>query len=200
MNQGGSSGSGTVAGSSSGGSSGSVGASGSGNAGSAGTGTGKVRAGASLNVLAPSGCALAAHYEDFPAVQGGHPVGATDKTTGVADGEPNEQGVATNVTCTLYGKAAPYTVGGGITIGGGAQQRILGFQSKLEPADSTGSVVLTLPGGVNYHGTCSFSAIHVDVDYKNVWGSMTCETLTGEANDVCAMGPSYFFFENCSAP
>ena len=175
------------------------GSSGSAQGGSGGAASGQVRGGASINVLAPGGCSLSARYEDFPSVAGGHPVTATDKSAGVAAGDQDADGVAADVSCALLGKS-PYTVGGSIKLGGGAQQRLLSFQSKLDPAGSTGSLVLELPGGVSYHGVCSFSPVNVDASFQNVWGTVSCEMLTGDAQDVCALGPSYFFFENCAVP
>jgi hypothetical protein len=135
-------------------------------------------------------------------VAGGHPVTSTDKSKSIAVGERDADGVAAKLTCQRSGLNPPYTIDGSITLGYGKNQRLLSFQAKMAAGSTTpGSVVVGLPNDVNYHGDCMFTPIEMDADARNIWGTFSCDTFTGSvAKDSCALGPSYFFFENCPAP
>src|SRR5688572_18524779 len=87
------------AGGSKGGSGGATGGAGSaGSSGTSGASGSAVRGAVSLNILAPDGCSLTAQYQDFPKVDSGHPVTATEKGQGIAVGEMTE-GFPAEVLC-----------------------------------------------------------------------------------------------------
>jgi hypothetical protein len=106
------------------------------------------------------------------------------------------------VTCEWLGTAAPYTIGAGITLGPAGDRKFLNFQSRTEPT-TAGFRIGDSDWPNEYGGQCSFKPIDVDETTRSVWGEFTCAALSAvEAAEPspCAIGPSYYFFENCTAP
>jgi len=173
-----------------------------GTAGSSGASGTAVRGALSLNILAPDGCSLTEHYQDFPKVDSGHPVTATEKGGGVADGEMIE-GYSADVVCRWSGNAEPYTLSAAFELRTATGARGISFGSTIavgQPDD--GSIVVEskdLPAP--YHAPCTFTPIEVDGVTHSLWVSFTCDTFEPfDAADPCAVGPSYYYFENCTAP
>ena len=63
---------------------------------------------------------------------------------------------------------------------------------KLEP-------YLSLPLGYGaISQPCTFTIIELDASTRSVWGSVSCSAWDNlDEAGTCALGPSYFFFENC---
>ncbi|HEY3494393.1 MAG TPA: hypothetical protein VGK73_06895 [Polyangiaceae bacterium] len=209
-------GTGGASGSSGGGSSGAGGGS-SGSGGGAGTATGGkggggaggtagggpvARGAISLNVLA--GCALPEGYLDFPAISGGHPVTATDKSGAIAHGAMTVDGKAAKVLCSLNGTTA-IDFSGGITIGAGtsmSQSQVnAGPLAEGEPADG-GALVAGAVVPKQYAAPldgCTHTPIEFDPAAGTVWGEFTCPSFeTSDGSDSCELGTSYYYFENCA--
>jgi hypothetical protein len=185
-------------GSTSSGGSTSGGGSSGGTAGSSGGSASVVRGAVSLNILAPAGCSLTEQYQDFPKVASGHPVTATEKGAGIADGEMTEDFPA-DVLCEWLG----FEIDAVIRLGPAGNQRLINIGSSLVVGESAqnGVVLNSVELPAQYGGDCMVTPIEVDMATRSVWSSFTCETFdTFDDTDHCAIGPSYLFFENCTAP
>jgi len=187
----------------SGGSAGS-GAAGSG-AGTAGDSGSAVRGAVSLNIVGGSGCSLSPQYQDFPALASGHPVTATSKAEAATHGEDTPDGQPAQVVCEWIGSAAPYTISARITLGpAGPTDRsvFLGSPTVVGvPAnDGIGINVPDLPAQYgSFSEPCTVTPIEVDETTRSVWGEFSCPSIgPEEGDDSCEVGPSYFFFENCT--
>ena len=161
-----------------------------------------VRGAVSLHILSPDGCSLEEQFQDFPQVQSGHPVTATDKGEGIAHGEMTEDFPAT-VLCNWFTPDVSKGMDVVITLGPAGQRRAVNLGGKMivgEPME--GGMVLNsadLPD--QYGGTCTCTAIEIDEATRSVWGEVQCDEFnTFDDSDHCAVGPSYFFFENCTLP
>jgi hypothetical protein len=197
-------GGGTSAGGSSAGGSSATGGS-STNAGASGT---VVQGAISVNLQAGAGCSLMAQYLDFPTVAGGHPVTATADSAGIADQQLDSNGISALVSCGWYSDTAPYQVATGITLGNGANERSASIGSNFPStvgATSQGNLILQvpeLPDESGYTAPCTFTIIKLDPATRSVWGSFTCDSFNDSTPTAtkCTVGPSYFYFNNCTKP
>jgi hypothetical protein len=185
-----------------GGSSGSGGSSGNG-----GGGKNAVRGAVSLDLRAPSGCSIAAGSRDFPVITGGHPVTATAKTAAVEDGGTTPDGKAADVSCRFFSASASTGFDASIAIGVGPSEVLVNLSASAltAGATTTGGIILDDPALPNQLGapvrTCMHTPIEVDDATGSVWGSFTCPVFqTNDESDVCELGTSYYFFENCTKP
>jgi hypothetical protein len=65
--------------------------------------------------------------------------------------------------------------------------------SLLEPGFSGGL-------GATENAGCQATFIDFNATTKSVWASSTCNALTAfGSGDTCAVGVSYFYFDNCGA-
>jgi hypothetical protein len=152
----------------------------------------------SLNLLAPAGCSLTPHYEEFPSTASGHAVTATEKGPGIQDGDASDGGPA-NVFCRRTGANPPYKITASISTGFLDTARGINLTTGTTVGVATaGSAVVQLPVDQNYMGECMFTPIEVDETAHSVWGGFSCDSFVPfEGQDPCAIGESYFFFENC---
>lgn len=164
-----------------------------------GAGAGVARGAASLDIQAPAGCSLTAHYEELPLTASGHAVTGTEKGPGIENGGKQSDGSPATVSCRWIGSKAPYQVNATLKAGAGKMERSISFSAAMDPSAATPtSVVAKLPGDLNYMGDCTFTTISVDNTAHGVWGSIACDAFVPfEGQDPCALGPSYVFFENC---
>jgi hypothetical protein len=191
-----------------GGSTGGTGGS-SGSSGSSGTGgsTTGVRGAVSLHILAPQGCSLPDQFQDFPELSSGHPVTDTAKVKGVENGSMTESGEPVTVVCSWLGTAPPNRVSALIRIGAAGSDSSINIGAPVVQGETrSGSLLLSsrdLPGGYGSSASdpCMFTPIEVDTATRSVWARFTCGTFAAQdSTDVCAVGTSYFFFENCTPP
>lgn len=156
------------------------------------------RGAVSLNLLAPAGCSLTPHYEEFPSMASGHAVTATEKGPGIQHGDQSDGGPAV-VFCRRIGANAPYKIAASITTGQGGTRRVVSFNTPTMVGVATaGSVVVQLPVDQNYMGECMFTPIEVGDTAHSIWGGFSCDSFVPfQGDDPCALGESYFFFENC---
>jgi hypothetical protein len=161
-----------------------------------------------VNVQAPAGCALTAQYLDFPAVASGHPVTAADNSHGIADKKSDATGNPAQVSCKWFSSAAPYMIDMGITLGNTAQQRIVSIGSDFPAtagATATGTLILQVPelaDQTGYTASCTFTTIKLDAATHSLWGSFSCDSVLDSTQTAtqCTVGPSYFYFDNCTVP
>lgn len=186
-------------------------ATGGGSAAGASAGGGSaVRGAFSVNIQTAGGCSLASQSQDFPVVAGGHPVSASDKRGGIADSTVDASGYPANVYCSWFSDKAPYMIDAGLMLGPDASLRRVSMNSKLVVGSSSAGGMSFLTNDLpdtNYAGKCSFTVIQLDPATRSVWGSFTCASLDKFAADgatqvptQCTVGPSYFYFENCTKP
>jgi hypothetical protein len=164
----------------------------------------------SVNIQAASGCALTAQSQDFPIVAGGHPVTATSESGGIAAATVDASGYPANVYCSWYSDSSPYMINAGLMLGPSVKSRTVSVNTLLvQGTGSTGGFGFhtdDLPD-VDYSGQCNFTVIQIDLATRSVWGSFTCDSLDKFASDgatqvptQCKVGPSYFYFKNCTKP
>lgn len=189
----------------SGGASGAGGAGGKAAGGSGGLSSSAVRGAVSINVLAPTECSVPAQYVDFPKLAAGHPIGAVDKSMVLEHGGTTPEGQAVTITCTWLDAASPPGFDAVLTIGAGAARRRvnLGAASLVAGQASTGGLVVPSSELAEQYGaplsTCIHTPIEVDLATRSVWGLVTCpEFETTDGSSVCEVGPSYYYFENCT--
>lgn len=166
------------------------------------TGGGELRGAASLHVLSPSDCSLPEHYQDFPELSSGRPVTETAKVQGVVDGGTTPGGEPASVVCTWRPANGVVFVSAVLRIGPAGSDRFVSMGSVMVPGEAYESSITfagpDLPDQYGGGGTCEYTAFEVDDETRSVWGTLSCEELTSlDDTDTCALGPSYFFFENC---
>ncbi len=167
------------------------------------TGGGELRGAASLHVLSPAGCSLAEHFEDFPELSSGRrPVTEAAKVQGVVDGGTTSAGEPASVVCTWRPANGVVLVDGVIRLGPAGSQRFVNLGGVMVSGETYESGIAlsgpALPHQYDGRGSCSYTAFEVDDETRSVWGTLSCEELTSlDDTDTCALGPSYFFFENC---
>ena len=173
-------------------------------------GAGAVIGAFSVNIQTASGCSVATQAQDFPVVSGRHPVTAADRGGGIANKTVDASGYPANVYCSWFSDKAPYMIDAGLMLGAPGSGRTVEMNSTLViGSSSTGGMVLhakELPD-LDYAGQCSFTVIQLDPATRSVWGSFTCASLDKFASDgatqvptQCTVGPSYFYFQNCTKP
>ena len=187
---------------------GGAGGSAGGTGGSGGTGGGStaVRGAVSLHILSPQGCSLPDQFQDFPELSSGHPVTDTAKQ-GVENGSVTESGEPVTVLCSWLGTAPPNRVSALIRIGAAGNDSSINIGAPVVQGETrSGSILLSsrdLPGGYGSDPSdpCMFTPIELDTATRSVWARFTCGIFDAQdSTDVCAVGPSYFFFENCTPP
>lgn len=157
----------------------------------------------SIHVLAGTGCSLGDQFQDFPQLPSGHPVTGTQKIQGV---ETGTDGQPTKVLCTWMGTQAPFSIDAVITIGPAGAQRFVNLGSpQVQGQSAVGGLVLQAPDLPANYGTtagnpCTYTPIAVDAATRSVWGEFSCNALSAldGSGDRCGVGPSYYFFENCT--
>lgn len=181
---------------------GSSGSGGIGAGGSGGGGQGVTRGAVSVHVLSPEGCSLAEHFQDFPELASGRPVTADAKVQALEHGT-NIDGAPAMVGCewiTAPQAAGVYRINTSIVVDPTVENRSARV-SGVMAAGETRSGSLVLNGGDlsdQYNGSCMITVLEMNEMSRSIWGSFTCDTLTSfDDSDTCAVGPSYFFFENC---
>lgn len=199
-------GSGGTSGSGAAGSGGSAGSGAAGSsAGTAGGSGAPVRGAVSLNIVGGSGCSLDPQYQDFPEVSSGHPVTATSKGDAATDGEDTPDGQPAQIVCEWLGTTAPHTISARITLGppGPTDRSIfLGSPTVVGVPENDG-IGINVPDLPEQYGSfsepCTVTPIEVDEATRSVWGEFSCPSIgPEEGDDSCEVGPSYFFFENCT--
>lgn len=205
--------SGGAAGASSGGSTATAGSSSVGGASSSAGGSGTagvsgtaVEGGISINLQAGAGCALMAQYLDFPIVAGDHPVTGTAESAGIENQEPDSNGAPALVSCHWFTDTAPFMVESGITLGSTSKVRTVSLGSDFPSGvgeTSQGTLIIQvpeLPDESGYSASCTFTTIKVDSTTRSVWGSFTCDSFMDSTNTAtqCSVGPSYFYYKNCT--
>ena len=169
-----------------------------------------VRGAFSVNIEAPPGCPLTTQTQDFPVVPGRHPVTATDKSGGIADQTVDGSGAAARLSCTWFGDVADgvdrYTIEASMMLGPPGNLRTAHMNGTLTAGTSSkgGAEITTkdLPDG-DYAGDCDFNIIQVDPTTRSIWCSFSCASFDKVADDIetpigCSLGPSYFYFDNCT--
>ncbi len=163
-----------------------------------GSPSGTLNGAVSLNILG-AGCSLGDRYIDFPEVVSGHPVTATDLGELVTHEENTATGERVNLVCNWHDGWVS------IALRIGVMGKSVSFQSTTVPgeADAGGIGVsdpsLPEPYGSSGEDPCVFSVIQVDEGSNTIWGQVSCGILENElGTDRCALGTSYFYFENCT--
>jgi hypothetical protein len=161
-----------------------------------------VKAGFSVNITAPAGCAATAQTLDFPIVASGHPVTATEKTAGIVDQQMDSGGDTAHVYCSWFSETAPYSIDAGIMTRPGGDRRTISMNSELTEGMSQVGGIGFQTKDLDYGGVCNFSVIKLDPTTRSVWGSFTCDSLKQASTTPtpCAVSTSYFYFENCTKP
>jgi len=129
----------------------------------------------------------------------GHAVTATEKGPGIVDGGRQSDGSPAKVFCQWIGKSAPYLIQAALTAGAGKGERVLSFGVTIDAGNTADApAVVKLPDDKQFMGNCTFKAIEVDNAARSIWAGFSCDSFVPfEGADACALGPSYFFFENC---
>jgi hypothetical protein len=150
-------------------------------------------------VLAPAGCSLSAGYEELPLTASGHAVTATDKGPGIEHGGLQSDGSPAKVGCRRIGANPPYRMNVAIETGVGKASRLINITTGTTVGTSEpAGIVASLPGGLQFMGSCMVTPIEVDPTAHAVWAAFSCDTFVPfDGTDTCALGPSYLFVENC---
>ena len=163
----------------------------------------KVSGAVSLNFVHMGDCFVSSQHWDEPEVAAGHPVTATTKGQGVADQDGGTGRDASIVTCAWSGASAPYTVTASLRVTPATSNRYFTLAAPVGAGTTAiGQVRVSarnLPE--TYQGDCMVTGIQVNAAKHSVWGSFSCDSFdsTGDVNS-CKLGPSYFFFDNCTGP
>ena len=111
------------------------------------------------------------------------------------------------VLCNLLGAQAPFNLDVVFRIGPAGNQRFINLGGPVAPGQTQpGGLVISSPGLPSQYGSspddpCMYSMIELDATSGSVWGRFTCGILDdSDEMDLCAVGPSYFFIENCTVP
>jgi len=149
--------------------------------------------------LAPAGCSLTPHYEELPLTAMGHAVTASEKGPGIEDGGKQSDGSPATVACQWIGNSPPFLIQAALRAGAGKAARVLSFGVTIDAGMSVqGNAIVALPDDKQFMGNCTYNAIEVNNTARSIWGSLTCDSFVPfEGENPCALGPSYFFFENC---
>ena len=170
-----------------------------------------------MHITPGQGCSLGDQWVDFPVVDGGHPVTATQTVETIADRatEPvlNSSGMTIDATvsqlsCRWGGRNPDFdfqvgfrfgpanregtlSMGAGITVG---QSQTLGFVLRGQDWQSS------------YSGQCTFTEHEVIDATRSVRGEVSCPVLdvltdmpTTQNHEVCILN-GYYAFENCTPP
>jgi hypothetical protein len=204
----------TACGGDDGGTAGSGGASsGGGGSGSGGGGQGSMTRGAfSMHIVPSQGCSLAEQWVDFPVVDGGHPVTATETVQTIPDGATeqvtNSSGMlidttASRLTCTWL--ASVFRVG--FRFGPAGREGVLSMSAGTTLGESR-TMGFVLQGQdwreTTYGGQCTYTALEVDVATRSVRGELSCPALDAvtdmpdtQPHETCTIPTGYYAFENC---
>jgi hypothetical protein len=174
-----------------------------GNAGSSGGGS-VLRGAVSLNVLASSTCSLPAEYIDLPSVAAGHPVTATTKGEALENGGTTAEGNRVTLSCIWEELDSGLFLDATVNIQMGASRTSvnLGYGPLVEGEPGKGRLVASGPILPEEYraplDSCTLTAIDIDPTTRSVWSEIKCPTFQSrDSEDICEIGPSYFFFENC---
>lgn len=173
-----------------------------------GTGGGtaaRVRGAASFHVLTGTGCSLDEQYQDFPTLDAGHPVTATEKLQAVEDGSTTTAGEPIDVLCSWADTEPWDSFDAVIKIGPAGDQRFANIGAAIRPGEEVlGGIAFQNPEWARTYGSspddpCRYTVIEADAITRSIWGSIECGIFgPNDGSDQCALGPSYFFFENCT--
>lgn len=182
-------------------------AAGAGGASAGGAGAGGASllgAAVSLNLLAPSTCSLPAEFIDYPKVPEGHPVTATTKGETLRHNGMTADGARVRVACMWAELGQALLFDGSIQIqGAGSTSAInLGATSITEGQPAEGGLVISGAVLPAQYGapieSCTLTPIEIDRETNSIWGEIQCPTFESlDSDDVCEIGPSYFYFRNC---
>jgi len=164
-----------------------------------------VRGAASLHVLPGAGCSLSDQYLDFPELGSGHPVTATQKVQAAEDGSRTAGGELIDVLCT-WGDTDPWDSFDAVfTVGPPEAERFVNIGATIKPGEEalSGIVYSSWDRPASYssspEGPCVYTVIEADPVTRSIWGSVQCGVFSADdGSDDCVLGPSYFFFENCT--
>ena len=136
-------------------------------------------------------CPIAAGYDDFPNVNGGHPVTAAGATVTTPDNVTSPRGLVT-LQCGI----GP-VVGVGIGLGGGAESMAF-HVSKGTVAGNL--VYVPLNSSLSYGGTAAAPCTIAAISTTATGGlySVSCPTFTGDDGSTCVLGESYIYFSGCT--
>jgi hypothetical protein len=187
------------------------------NGGAAG-GVAKARGAFSLHIVPGEGCSLTEQWVDFPVVDGGHPVTATETVQTIDDGATmqvtNAAGMlidttASRLACTWVPEPI-LDLHVGFRFGPASREGTLSMSPslKLDEPDTSGILIVGQDWDEkNYGGQCTFTAREVDHATRSVRGEVSCTALDRVTDmpdtappEACTLPSGYFAFENCSLP
>jgi hypothetical protein len=203
-----------LGGSSAGGSGGSAGASGAAGIGGASGASAKARGAFSLHIVPGEGCTLPEQWLDYPVVEGGHPVTATEAVELIEDGATAQvmnaagnwiEATVSRLACTWVADPG-FDIHVGFRFGPAGNDGTLSMSADTRVGQaSTEGILLVGPDWDerNYSGQCTYTALVVDEATRSVRGTLTCPDLglVGSAvPETCTVPEGYFAFENCPLP
>lgn len=109
--------------------------------------------------------------------------------------KPAGNGFSVNATATLDEASAPEKKWGTVSV---SIDEISDQQTDVEGTLTVSDYMIA----GNYSGSCKFSAAggKLQVAKGRIWASVVCEAvgLSKTQNDTCAVGKSFFIFQNCT--
>jgi len=138
-------------------------------------------------------CPIAAGYDDFPNVSGGHPVTATGATVTTPDNVASSRGLV-RAQCSIGGSVLQAT----ITLGGGVEST--GFAVTRTGAATGNLIYVPLNSSLSYGGTAAAPCTIAAISTTATGGlySVSCPTFTGDDGSTCVLGESYIYFSGCT--
>lgn len=169
------------------------------------TPTAAMRGAVSLHVEPLGDCPLGDTWLDYPVVEGGHPVTATEHGTLSEDNGPGVPGMPLHVTCEWLTMGEPYRLVIGIDAYLGEDRRVASLSPVLDPSmPSTGAFMFSSTDGGPAWGAsdstlrCEYTLIEMDETRQSIWGRITCASLSHQdSTEMCQLTDGYFYFENC---
>jgi hypothetical protein len=164
-----------------------------------------MRGAVSLHVEPLGDCSLGDAWIDYPVVDGGHPVTATEHETLSEDNGPGIPGRPLHVTCEWLTSGTPYRLVLGINAYVDGSSRSASLNPVLEASQSnTGAFSFSTVGGGPAWGPldatklCEYTLIEMDESKQSIWGRITCPSLRYQnGTENCQITEGYFYFENC---
>jgi hypothetical protein len=164
-----------------------------------------MRGAVSLHVEPLGDCSLGDAWFDYPIVEGGHPVTATEHGTLSEDNGLGIPGRPLHVTCEWLTMGDPYRLVLGIDAYLGEDRRTASLSpvleaSKANPSSFTFSTTDGGPAWASSDSTerCEYTLIEMDDARQSIWGRIKCPYLKyQDGTETCQITEGYFYFENC---
>lgn len=164
-----------------------------------------MRGAVSLHVEPLGDCSLGDTWFDYPVVEGGHPVTATEHATLSEDRGPGIPGRPLHVTCEWLTMGEPYRLVLGIDAYVEGSSRSASLNPVLEASRAiTGAFSFSTTSGGPAWGPldatklCEYTLIEMDEAKQSIWGRITCPSLKYQnGTETCQITEGYFYFENC---